>query len=83
MDAPDMLKMEREDEDVMKDVTDYAAGLMSAGSSWWSSVSGAAGDRLVGDSDNYMIVAHEERRSMTNKIEPHGEFVDRSPQTMW
>ena len=43
MDALDVIEMKSEDEDVMKDVTDYAAGLMSAVSSWWSSAPGSVG----------------------------------------
>ena len=43
--ASDVIEMEREDEDVMKGVTDYDAGLMSAISSWWSSASVFVGTR--------------------------------------
>ena len=64
----------------MKDLTDYAAGLVGAGSCWWRS--GPAGESLFGNNGNHMIVGREERRSMTNKIDTHGEFEDRSPQPM-
>jgi hypothetical protein len=52
MDTPAVIKMESvsEDEDVMKSVTDYDAGLMSAVSSSWSSASGSAVERQFGDS---------------------------------
>ena len=52
MEAPDVIEMEREDGDVVKGVIDYAAGLMSAASSWWSSASGSADERQFGDSGN-------------------------------
>ena len=54
MDTPDVIEMESvsEDEDVMKGVTDYDAGLVSAVSSSWSSASGSAAERQFGDSGN-------------------------------
>ena len=82
MDAPELIEMEREDEDVVKGVIDYAAGLMSAASRWWSSASGSAEERQFGDSGNNEIMACEERRSMTNRIDTYGEFDLRSVQTI-
>ena len=80
MDTPYVIEMENEDEDVMKDVADYDAGLISAVSSSWSSASGSAAERQFGDSGNQKCMAREERRSMTNKIDTHGEFDSRSLQ---
>ena len=56
----------------MKELVDYAANFMGAFSSWWSS--GSAAERQFGDSGNKKFMAREERRSMTNKIDTHGEF---------
>ena len=62
MDAPDVIEMTREDENIMKGVPDYAAGLMSAASSWSSSASGSAEERQFGDSSsNHESMACEER----------------------
>ena len=82
MEAPELIEMEREDEDVVKGVIDYAAGLMSAASSWWSSATGSAEERKLGDSGNFKIMACEERRSSTSKIDTYGEFDLRSVQAM-
>ena len=81
MDALDVIETKREDENIMKGVPDYAAGLMSAASSWSISASGSAEERQFGDSGNHKIMACEERRSMTNKIDTYGEFDLRSVQT--
>ena len=70
MRAPDVIEMEREDEDFIKGVIKYASGLMSAASSWWSSASGSADELQFEDSGNNEInETCEERRSMTNKID--------------
>ena len=66
----------------MNDLADYAAGLMGALSSWWSS--GSAAKRLFGDEHLHFEGLQEEERSMsaTDKIDMHDEFVDISAQTM-
>jgi hypothetical protein len=74
MEAPELIEMEREDEDVVKEEIDYAAVLMSAASSWWSSATGSTEERQLGDSGNFKIMACEERRSSTSKIDTYGEF---------
>ena len=64
----------------MKELVDYAANFMGAFSSWWSP--GSAAERQFGDSGNKKFMAREERRSMTSKIDTHGEFDSRSLQAM-
>ena len=64
----------------MKVVADYAAGFMSAASSWLSS--GKSAERQFGDNGNKKCMAREERRSTTSKIDTHGEFDSLSLQVM-
>ena len=64
----------------MKVVADYAAGFMSAASSWLSS--GESAERQFGDNGNKKCMAREERRSTTSKIDTHGEFDSQLLQAM-
>ena len=64
----------------MEELVDYAANCMNAFSSWWSP--GSADERQFGDSGNNEFMAREERRLMTSKIDPHGEFDSQLLQAM-
>ena len=64
----------------MKVLAYCAAGFTSAASSWLSS--GKSAERQFGDNRNKKFMAREERRSMTSKIDTHGEFDSRSLQVM-
>ena len=63
-----------------KRLVDCAANFMDAFSRWWSPGSAAA--RQFGDSGSKKFMAREERRSMTSKIDTHGEFDSRLLQAM-
>ena len=64
----------------MKELGDYAANCMGKFSSWWSS--GKSAERQFGDNANKKLMAREERRLMTSKIDTHGESDSRSAQTI-
>ena len=55
---------------------------MSAVSSSSSSATGSAEERQYGDDGNFKIMAGEERRSITDKIDKYSEFDRRSAQTI-
>ena len=82
MEKADVVGMESEEKDVEKNVIAYEAGLMSAVSSSSSSATGSAEERHYGDDGNFKLMAGEERRSITDKIDKYSEFDRRSAQTI-
>ena len=82
MENADVVGMESEEKDVEKNVIAYDAGLMSAASSSSSSATGSAEERHYGDDGNFKLMAGEERRSITDKIDKYSEFDRRSAQTI-